>query len=388
MTEAILVVNAGSSSIKCALHAAQAPHRRIGRAQVERIGGRPAWRSSRTPEAPVPPEAGDHHAALIAWLLGRIERDFAEASIVAAGHRVVHGGRDFTAPVRVTGAVRERLGALVPLAPAHQPHNLAGIAALETARPGLPQVACFDTAFHRTQPRLAQIFALPRALTDEGILRYGFHGVSYEHIADVLPEHLGPRAEGRVIVAHLGHGASMCAMRGRRSVATSMGFTALDGLVMGKRCGAVDPGVVLHLMRDRGMEVGQVEELLGRRSGLLGVSGISDDMRDLLASDAPEAREAVDLFVHRAVREIGALAAALGGLDAIVFTAGIGEHCPPVRAGILEGCRWLGAELDPAANEAGGPRIGTPGSAVAALVIPTDEERVIARHTAAVLAGA
>jgi acetate kinase len=386
MSDAILVVNAGSSSLKCALHATSDPARRLARMRIERIGTAPLYHPPEGPAQPLPAQAGASHAELLDWLMGRIAADFPGLRIVAAGHRVVHGGREFAGPVRVTAGVLAGLDRLAPLAPAHQPHNLAGIRALARARPGLPQVACFDTAFHRTQPRLAQLFALPRALSDEGILRYGFHGLSYEYIASVLPAHLGPAAEGRVLVAHLGGGASMCALVGRRSVATTMGFTALDGLMMGTRSGAIDPGVLLHLMRERGMGADALEELLGRRSGLLGVSGLSDDMRDLLASAAPEAREAVALFVYRVVREAGALAAVMGGLDAIVFTGGIGENAAPVRAAILEGCTWAGARLDAALNSTHGPRISAADSAVRALVIPTDEEQVIARHTATLAA--
>jgi acetate kinase len=304
----------------------------------------------------------------------------------AAGHRVVHGGADFTAPVRVDAAVLAALDALVPLAPLHQPHNLAAIRAVSAAAPDLPQVACFDTAFHATIPAVAQAFALPRTLAAEGIRRYGFHGLSYEAIAARLPEVLGPRADGRVIVAHLGNGASLCAMRGRASVASTMGFTALDGLMMGTRTGTIDPGVLLHLMEAKGWDAARLGRLLYKESGLLGVSGLSSDMRALLASDAPEAAEAVALFVYRAVREIGSLAAALGGLDALVFTAGIGEHAAPVRAAIVAGCAWLGLTLDTAANAAGGPRISGPGPA-SAWVVPTDEEGVIARATARLVAG-
>ena len=386
MTGAILVLNAGSSSIKCALYATEDGGDCLGKAQIDRIGSAPVFRSTISPEERVPAETGETHAASLTWLLRRIRREFGDITVVAAGHRVVHGGRDFTGPVLVTDDVLARLRALSPLAPGHQPHNLAGIDALRTALPGIPQIACFDTAFHRTQPRTAQLFALPRTLLDDGVLRYGFHGLSYEYIASVLPQYLGPRADGRVIVAHLGHGASMCAMRTRKSVATSMGFTALDGLVMGKRCGELDPGVVLHLIRDRGMSVEEVEDLLTRKSGLLGVSGVSDDMRDLLASNKPHSREAVDLFVYRAIRRIGSLSAVLSGLDAIIFTGGIGEHSPVIRERILDGCSWLGMRLDRNRNSKGGPRISAEDSAVTAFIIPTDEERIIERHTASAIA--
>ncbi len=395
MTDAIMVINAGSSSIKFALVATGrvAPAAtggagaRLAGGQIDRIGGEPCYRPAGEAGGPTPAGAGRTHASLLGWLVGRVRADHPGVRIVAGGHRVVHGGREFAGPAEVTAEVLEKLRALSPLAPSHQPHNIAGIEALRAALPEAAQVACLDTAFHRTQPRVAQIFALPRALTEEGILRYGFHGLSYEHIASVLPGHLGPRAEGRIVVAHLGHGASMCAMRERRSVATSMGLTALDGLVMGTRCGEIDPGVLLHLLRDRAMSVAEAEDVLTRKSGLLGVSGLSDDMRDLLASDAAEAREAVDLFVYRAARQIGSLAAALGGLDAIVFTGGIGEHSPEIRGRILGACGWLGVRPDEARNARGGPRISAEDSTVDALAIPTDEEGVIARQTAATIAG-
>ena len=283
--------------------------------------------------------------------------------------------------------MRDALRGFVPLAPLHQPHNLAGIDAMVAAMPNLPQVACFDTAFHRSQPELAQLFALPRAITAEGVRRYGFHGLSYEYIAEALPELLGAeRAKGRVIVAHLGNGASMCAMKGLKSQASTMGFTAIDGLMMGTRTGAIDPGVLLYLMDNHGMDAKALTRLLYKESGLLGVSGISQDMRVLLESAAPEAREAVDLFCYRIVREIGSLAAALGGLEALVFTGGIGEHGQAVRERVCRELAWLGLEFDAAANSADATRISTPQSAMAALVIPTNEEWIIARHTARLVA--
>ncbi|MBL8477910.1 MAG: acetate/propionate family kinase, partial [Sterolibacteriaceae bacterium] len=292
----------------------------------------------------------------------------------------------FDAPVRLDTAARASIAALAPLAPLHQPHNLAGIDAMRSALPGLPQVACFDTAFHRSQPEVAQLFALPRAITAEGVRRYGFHGLSYEYIADVLPQHLGDeRADGRVVVAHLGNGASMCAMRGRRSQASTMGFTAVDGLMMGTRTGNLDPGVLLYLMDYRKMDVAALTRLLYKESGLLGVSGISQDMRVLLDSPAPEAREAVDLFCYRIVREIGSLAAALGGLDALVFTGGIGEHGAPVRERVCASLGWLGIDLDGPANAANAAKISATGSRVDACVIPTNEEWIIARHTAGLI---
>ena len=274
---------------------------------------------------------------------------------------------------------------LVPLAPLHQSHNLSPIRVIAEATPHLPQVACFDTAFHRSQSLLAQSFALPRELTAAGVRRYGFHGLSYEYIAARLRETEPVIAAGRVIVAHLGNGASLCAMRDGRSVASTMGFTAVDGLMMGTRTGALDPGVLLYLMDERGMNARQIEELIYSKSGLLGVSGISSDMRTLRASPAPEAREAIDLFVYRIAREIGSLSAALGGLDGLVFTGGIGENDAATRREVAARCIWLGVEIDAAANEAAGPRIDAASSRVAVRVIPTDEERMIALHTLDVL---
>jgi acetate kinase len=275
--------------------------------------------------------------------------------------------------------VLEALERFVPLAPSHQPQNLAAIRAVARAAPGLPQVACFDTAFHRTQPAHAQHFALPRAMTADGIVRYGFHGLSYEYLADVLPAHAGERANGRVVIAHLGHGASLCALRGRRSVATTMGFTALDGLVMGTRSGALDPGVVLYLLQQKGMTAEAVSDLLYNRSGLLGVSGLSDDLRVLEADGSAAAEAAMDLFAYRAAREIGSLAAAIEGLDVLVFSAGIGERSPSMRARICAYSAWLGVAIDAQANAANRIRIGASGAAVDVFVIPTDEEFPIAR---------
>ncbi|SHE61202.1 acetate kinase [Modicisalibacter ilicicola DSM 19980] len=385
MTDVVLVVNTGSSSIKVATYALVDPEEPLWKGEIDGIGRTPTY-ESRSGKAPgpqqaVPSEFARGHRSLIHWLLERLRQEQPTLKVAAAGHRVVHGGRRFSAPALVTETVLEELHGLSALAPSHQPHNLAGIQAVADTWPEIPQVACFDTAFHRSQPRVAQLFALPRWLSDEGVLRYGFHGLSYEYIASVLPDYLGTRAEGRIVVAHLGHGASLCALRDRHSIATSMGFTALDGLVMGKRCGALDPGVVLHLLRDRGMSMQQVDALLSHESGLLGVSGISDDMRDLLESDDPHAREAIELFVYRALSQLGALVAQLGGLDGLVFTAGIGEHSPEIRRRLVAGLAWLGASLDPAANAAGASCISSPTSALPVHVIATDEEGVIARHT-------
>jgi acetate kinase len=325
-----------------------------------------------------------HHqglSALLDWLSAYSEN----IEIAAAGHRVVHGGQDYAQPVRITPAVLRDLERLVPLAPLHQPHNLEAIRALAALHPGIAQVACFDTAFHASQPAVASAFALPRALTEKGVRRYGFHGLSYEYIASILPAHLGLGADGNIIVAHLGNGASMCAMRNRRGVATTMGLSVLDGLVMGRRCGTLDPGVVLYLIDCERMSSAEIAHLLYEESGLLGVSGISDDMRDLLRTDDPRAREAVELFVYRILRELGSLAAALGGLDALVFTGGIGEHSPEIRARVCEQAEWLGLALDAAANAAGGPRISRGDSRVSIWTFATDEELVVARHTRALL---
>ncbi|ACA20374.1 acetate kinase [Methylobacterium sp. 4-46] len=387
MTDAILAINAGSSSLKFALFAADTLEP-LCRGGVSGLGGAVSVEAAgplalRAGDAP---GAGSDHAAAVAWLLDAIRRT-PDLLLRAAGHRVVHGGRDFSAPVRVDAGVLAALERLVPLAPAHQPHNLAGLRAVAASWPDLPQVACFDTAFHRTQPRLAQLFPIPWALSEEGLLRYGFHGLSYAHVAEILPDLAGARAEGRVIVAHLGHGASLCALRERRSLASTMGFTALDGLMMGTRSGAVDPGLVLHLIRERGMSAEAVADLLNNRSGLLGVSGISDDVRALQGCDDPRAAEALALFAYRAVREAGSLMAALGGLDVLVFTAGIGEHAPALRAAIAEGLAFAGVELDPARNAANATRISRDASPVAVYVVPANEERPIARAAAALLAG-
>jgi acetate kinase len=299
----------------------------------------------------------------------------------------VHGGTDYTQPVRVDARTLSALEKYVPLAPLHQPHNLSPIRLLLERLPELVQVACFDTAFHRAQPPVAQLFALPKWLTERGVRRYGFHGLSYEYIAEVLPKYDPKAARGKTVVLHLGNGASMCAIGGGRSVAASMGFTAVDGLPMGTRCGNLDPGVMLYLMDELKMDVRAIEKLIYQQSGLLGVSGVSSDMRTLEASREPDAKVAIDLFAYRVGRELGSLAAALGGIDAIVFTAGIGENSRSLRECVCRDAAWLGIELDTAANQANGPRISTSASRVAAWVIPTNEELMIARHTQALLSG-
>jgi acetate kinase len=375
--DAFLILNAGSSSIKYAVY--DTDLKQILHVQVDRIGLDPQYHGG-AKQIDVPVADNATHAEILDWLLTHIAGLSDNLRIIGAGHRVVHGGQDFAAPARVTDEVIAKLRTLAPLAPGHQPHNLAGIEAVARRWPDIPQVACFDTAFHRTQPRIAQLFAIPRSFSDDGVLRYGFHGLSYHYISTQLPHHLD-NPNGKVIVAHLGNGASMCAMQNMKSVATTMGFTALDGLVMGRRCGELDPGVIFHMLRDRGMSVAEIEDTLGTKSGLLGVSDISSDMRDLLASDSPAAAEAVDLFVYQACKKIGALVASMGGVDSLVFTGGIGENAAAIRARILQGCAWLGADIDDAANAAGNARITTAESRLAAFVIPTDEEGIIAGET-------
>lgn len=328
----------------------------------------------------LPPDQMNHEEAL-AWLFDWLESGNHARHLLGAGHRVVHGGEHHVAPLLIDPEILVTLEALTPLAPLHQPHNLAAIKALHKLRPGLAQVACFDTAFHCTQPVVAQTLALPRAVTTGGLRRYGFHGLSYEFIAAALPAFLGAAADSRVIVAHLGNGASLCAMRGRKSIATTMGFSTLDGLVMGTRCGTLDPGVLFYLMHEKGMTSVEVEEMLYRKSGLLGISEISNDMRTLLDSPDPRARAAIDQFVYRAALETGALAAALEGIDALVFTGGIGEHARLIRSMICEKLAWLGIVLDPAANASNAARISAASSRVSVCIIPADEEMVIAQHT-------
>ncbi len=391
MSDAFLILNAGSSSLKFAVFSTGTCLELLVRGQIEALTGSPSFRAvdahGNVVEKKVwEPGSSLSHAGAIEFILewGRIGGTRGHR-FLAAGHRVVHGATRFTGPVLVDDSVIRALEEFVPLAPLHQPHNLAVIAAVANAAPDLPQVACFDTAFHCTQPAIAQSFAIPRMYSDAGVRRYGIHGLSYEYIADSLPAVDAASAAGRTIVAHLGNGASMCAMHARRSIATTMGFTALDGLVMGTRCGSIDPGVLLYLNQHAGLSMDEIQRVLYERSGLLGVSGISPDMRTLLASDDPRAKEAVDLFVYRAAREIGSLAAAMGGLDAVVFTGGIGENAAPIRAAICRAASWLGVELDDSANARGGPRISRDSGRVSAWVIPTNEELMIARHTRRVL---
>ncbi len=390
MTGSILVLNSGSSSIKFALYSQAAEPARRLHGMISGIGAAPGFSAEDADGRPLPGElpaaAPLTHDIALASLFDWLGRQPAGKQLLGAGHRVVHGGERYAAPCRIDTTALAALEQFVPLAPLHQPHNLAAVRALMRLQPQLPQVACFDTAFHAGQAAIARNFALPRDLTAAGVRRYGFHGLSYEYIAGALPAHAGARAAGRIVVAHLGAGASLCAMRNGKSIATTMGFTALDGLVMGTRAGSIDPGVLFYLMREKSMTPGEVEDLLYRRSGLLGVSGASSDMRELLASGSPHAGEAIELFCYRAAREIGSLAAALEGLDVLVFTAGIGERAAPVRARIGELSRWLGIEIDESANREHRAVISAPGSRVTVCVIPTDEEIVIARHTARLLA--
>lgn len=392
MSGSIAVINAGSSSIKFALYDAAPNQALLFHGQIEKIGIAPHLKAvevsgSVVAEATWQASALDHDGAT-RELIDTATRLLAGRPVVAVGHRVVHGGMAYASPVRIDARIMAALAELVPLAPLHQPHNLAPIRVIASRTPTLPQVACFDTAFHRGQSRLAQSYALPRALTDEGVRRYGFHGLSYEYIAGRLAEIAPEAARGRVVVAHLGNGASLCAMKDGRSVASTMGFTAVEGLMMGTRCGSLDPGVLLYLMDHHRMDRDGIEDLIYRRSGLLGVSGVSSDMRTLRASSDPHAREAIDLFTYRITREIGSLAASLGGLDALVFTAGIGENDAATRAEVAAGCAWLGVRLDPTRNAAGETRISTGDSPVSVWRIPTDEEAMIARHTVDVLRGA
>jgi acetate kinase len=387
MTDHLLVLNAGSSSLKFAAYAIcpdGAAERLAG--QVEGIGATPRLTARDAARNPLPtPLAAtvQSHAAAVDLAIDLLNTHLDPGRIAAIGHRVVHGGPDFSAPLRLDAATRTALESLVPLAPLHQPHNLAGIDAAAARFPGVPQVACFDTAFHRTQPWEAQTFALPPRFYDEGIRRYGFHGLSYDYIARTLAARHPALAAGRVVVAHLGNGASLCAMQAGRSVATTMGFTALDGIPMGTRSGAIDPGLVLHLIEARAMGVAGVSHLLYHDSGLKGMSGLSQDVRELEAAGTEPARRALSHFAWRIRQEIGALAATLGGLDALVFTAGIGEHASGVRARICTGLEFLGIALDPTRNATNTETISA--GATPVLVIPTDEELMVALHTLAVV---
>jgi acetate kinase len=391
MDDYAVVLNAGSSSLKFCVYRRSATDawRMDARGQIEGIGTSPRLSAKDGAgqllgERQLDEAVVDGRAALDAlavWLRSR----YGGARVLGVGHRVVHGGAKFAGPTLVTPEVLEELRTLVPLAPLHQPYNLGAIEAVSERLPGVPQVACFDTSFHRGQAPVATLVPLPREIRASGVQRYGFHGLSYEYIASVLPQVAPEIAPGRVIVAHLGSGASLCALKNGKSVDSTLGFTALDGLCMGTRPGAVDPGVVLYLFQTLGFSAKEVETILYKKSGLLAISGVSNDMRALLASAEPAARLAVDYFVYRAAKEIGALTAVLGGIDGLVFTAGIGENSPEIRRRISEASAWLGIDLDQDANAGQEPRISRPGSRVSAWVIPTNEELMIARHTGGVL---
>jgi acetate kinase len=396
MTGSISVVNGGSSSIKFSLYreAENNGLSQVYRGQVDGIGVAPTFVAKSADGKVIDEQAWPNrpeynHESLMAHIIDwiRERRQALGLALVGVGHRVVHGGNDFSSPVIVDDAVLGKLEALIPLAPLHQPHNLGPIKTVAKLHPTLSQVACFDTAFHTTNPTYARLFALPRDLIREGICRYGFHGLSYEYIARQMEAVDPDTANGRVAVAHLGSGASMCGLLEGKSVANSMGFTAIEGLVMGTRTGSLDPGVILHLMQNKQMDAAALEEMLYKKSGLLGVSEISNDMRILLESDDERAREAVDVFVYRIQRELGATAAALGGLDALVFTAGIGENAKEIRARVCAGMEWLGIHFDEDANRSGGPRISAQDSPVSVWVIPTNEELMIAMHTKNLLSG-
>jgi len=390
-TKAILVVNAGSSSIKFQFYPESEGSEVLGGGAIEGIGTHPRFKAAlagTTIEESWPEGRDLGHAQFFAFLLDRLAEAASELDLAGAGHRVVHGGTDFAAPVLVDEAVLSTLEALIPLAPLHQPHNLAAIRALRERAPDLPQVACFDTAFHRSIPARGQLFALPRSLAEAGLRRYGFHGLSYEFIAAALPEYDGSLSAGRVVVAHLGNGASLCALESGRSQACTMGFSTLDGLIMGTRCGAIDPGVLLYLLREKGMDATALERLLYKDSGLLGLSGLSADMRDLLDSDSEAAALAVEMFCDRVAQQVAQFATVLGGLDALVFTAGIGERSAEIRARVCRRLAWLGAELDAAANARGAARISHADSRPGLWIIPTDEEAMIAGHSRRLLAGA
>lgn len=394
MADVILILNAGSSSVKFSVFdAGDSSLALLLRGQAEGLFTAPSFIAQDARGAELYAREWEQgrelgHGGAISFLIEFLREHRGNHRLVAVGHRVMHGGDRYTQPVRVEGDVVSNLEKLTPLAPLHQPHNLKLIDIVTRLRPDLPQVACFDTAFHRTQPDVARAYALPPAITQRGVKRYGFHGLSYEYIASVLPQMDPKAATGRTIVAHLGNGSSMCALVNGRSVASTMGFTAVDGLPMGTRSGNLDPGVVLYLMQALQMQPRAIEDLLYQKSGLLGVSGISSDMRTLLASDEPRARFAVALYTYRIARELGSLAAAAHGVDAVVFTAGIGERSAVIRERVCKDAAWLGLSLDARANQSGGPCISPSGSAVSVWAIPTDEELMMARHTLSLSSGA
>ncbi len=386
MADAIAVLNAGSSSVKFSLFVARDRDLELElHGQVEGIYTRPHFICKRqdgtTAEKSWTEGTSLGHDGTLDYLIPFLRAELEHDHLIGVGHRIVHGGPHFKEPVRVNAEVAKGIEDLIPLAPLHQPHNIAPIRWLLDRVPELPQVACFDTSFHSTNPDVAQRFALPAQLHEAGMRRYGFHGLSYEYIASVLSQYDAEAASGKTVVLHLGNGASMCALEHGRSIASTMGFTALEGLPMGTRSGSLDPGAILYLMDQRGMDARGIEKLLYKESGLLGLSGISSDMRTLLASSDPRAKLAIELYCYRIRRELGSLTAALGGLDAIVFTGGIGENAAAIRERVCRDAAWLGVELDPDANAAGGPRISSPGAKVSAWSIPTNEELMIARHT-------
>jgi acetate kinase len=389
MNNYLLVINAGSSSIKFGIYLIDASSGRLivdAAGQIEDIGSQLNFTVKDSHkivlvERKLSVGEGHGHMDAITVIRAWLQDYFSDGILLAVGHRVVHGGQHLSAPILIDAKVLKDLEDLIPLAPLHQPHNLTAIRAFQEIMPTLPQVACFDTAFHHTQPAVAQRFALPRRFFDEGVRHYGFHGLSYEYIAAMLPTLDPALAKARIIVAHLGNGASLCAIHNGHSIATTMGFTPLDGLVMGTRCGSIDPGVLLYLMNQHNMDAQALEQLLYHQSGLLGVSGISNDMRALLASDDPHAQEAIEMFVYRIGREIGSLTAVLGGLDALIFTAGIGEHSDVIRAKICQQAAWLELELDEPANKASTTCISTHNSKISVWIVPADENLMIAQHT-------
>ena len=389
--DAILVINTGSSSIKFAAYAHEDSKgdasQLICNGHIAKIGSETEYFVRHVDDGSSEefrePSIDEHfcHESAISWMFAWLDKSRNALTPIAVGHRVVHGGRNYATPVWVTEELLLELEKFIPLAPLHQPHNLRAIRVICKKWPLITQVACFDTAFHRTQSSVAQAFALPCEITNAGVHRYGFHGLSYEYIVTQLPRILNGRAMGRVVVAHLGNGASLCAILNGVSVASTMGFSALDGLVMGTRCGALDPGVILYLIQELGMTPQEVSQMLYSRSGLLGMSGISGDMKTLLASEDPRAMHAIDVFVHKVISEIGALAAVMGGLDALVFTAGIGVHAAPIRARICKSFGWLGVVLDDEANAAGKELIHDRSSSIFLAVVDTDEEQMICGHT-------
>jgi acetate kinase len=391
MDDVILVLNSGSSSIKFSAFVEHQNEVELKfRGQIEGLYASPRFIAKTSAGTEIGAQkwgAGVQlgHEGGVAYLTEFLSGQREENRLIAVGHRVVHGGHEFSSPMLVSPEVLAKLEKYIPLAPLHQPHNLVPMRMIHQRRPGLPQVACFDTAFHCTQEEIAQAFALPASITELGVRRYGFHGLSYEYIASVLPGFEPKAASGRAVVAHLGNGASMCALRACKSVATTMGFTAADGLPMGTRCGSLDPGVLIYLMDELKMDARAIENLIYQQSGLLGVSGVSSDMRTLLDSPEPRAQVAIDLFIYRIGRELGSLAAALGGLDALVFTGGIGEQAATIRERVCRGAQWLGVELDAKANTAGRRRISTDSSSVSVWIIPTNEELIIAHHTRQVI---